>query len=105
MIREVTTKEELKELYDHSAMTWEGLRKEDYQEALEDCSSDPENDGYYISGATMNTLCKLTERNAYPNDLNIFCIKHFQGLAIWYGARWLDDIIDNNADRQNYHPF
>ena len=38
-------------------------------------------------------------------DLDIFSIKDFKGLAMNYGARWMTDIIDNNAYRQKYHPF
>ena len=53
----------------------------------------------------MNKLCKLTGSNAYPDDLTIFSIDKFKGLAIMYGARWMDDIIANNADRQGYRPF
>ena len=53
----------------------------------------------------MNKICKLTGDNAYPDDLNIFSIKDFKGLAIQYGARWIDDVIDNNARRQKYRPF
>ena len=33
----VETKEQLQELYDSWAMTWEGLREEDYKVALEMC--------------------------------------------------------------------
>jgi hypothetical protein len=53
----------------------------------------------------MNDICKLTGDNAYPEDLNIFSIDKFRGLAIHYGARWMDDIIDNNARREGHHPF
>ena len=37
--------------------------------------------------------------------LNIFVIYPSRGLAMFVGARWMDDIIDNNARRQDYHPF
>ena len=100
----VETKEQLKELYDSSAMTWEGLRSEDFEVALEMCGKE-DADGYITKGSVMNKLCKLTGDNAYPDDLNIFSIKDFKGLAIQYGARWIDDVIDNNARRQKYRPF
>ena len=100
----VETKEQLKELYDSSAMTWEGLRSEDFEVALEMCGKE-DADGYITKGSVMNKLCKLTGDNAYPDDLNIFSIAKFKGLAIQYGARWMDDIIDNNARRQKYRPF
>jgi hypothetical protein len=100
----VETKEQLEALYNCSAMTWEGLRSEDFEVALEMCGKE-DADGYITKGSVMNKLCKLTGDNAYPDDLNIFSIAKFKGLAIQYGARWMDDIIDNNARRQKYHPF
>ena len=100
----VETKEQLEALYNCSAMTWEGLRSEDFEVALEMCGKE-DADGYITKGSVMNKLCKLTGDNAYPDDLNIFSIKDFKGLAIQYGARWMDDIIDNNARRQKYRPF
>ena len=95
---------QLKHLYDAWAMTWEGLREEDFQEALKMCGGEDAK-GYLIKGCTMNSLCGLTGSNAYPDDLDIFAIYPFKGLAIMYGARWMTDIIDNNASRQGYHPF
>ena len=100
----VETKEQLEALYNCSAMTWEGLREEDFEVALEMCGKE-DADGYITKGSVMNKLCKLTGDNAYPDDLNIFSIAKFKGLAIQYGARWMDDIIDNNARRQKYRPF
>lgn len=100
----VETKEQLKELYDSSAMTWEGLREDDFKIALQECGAEGAK-GYITKGSVMNKLCKLTGDNAYPDDLNIFSIKEFKGLAIVFGARWMDDIIDNNARRQKYRPF
>ena len=69
----VETKEQLKELYDAWAMTWEGLREEDFEVALKECGQENA-DGYLIKGSVMNKICKLTEDNAYPDDLNIFSI-------------------------------
>lgn len=103
-IIEVKTKEQLQELYDAWAMTWEGLRSEDFEVALQECGKAGAK-GFIIKGAFMNEVCKLTGNNAYPADLNIFSIKDFKGLAMNYGARWMTDIIDNNAYRQKYHPF
>lgn len=100
----VETKEQLKELYDAWAMTWEGLREEDFEVALKECGQENA-DGYITKGSVMNKICKLTGDNAYPDDLNIFSIVKFKGLAINYGARWMTDIIDNNAYREHYHPF
>lgn len=103
-IIKVETKEQLKELYNCSAMTWEGLVEEDFETALNMCGAEGAK-GYVITGAVMNKICKLTGSNAYPDDLTIFSIDKFKGLAMMYGARWMDDIIINNADRQGHRPF
>jgi hypothetical protein len=103
-IIKVETKEQLKELYNCSAMTWEGLIEEDFETALNMCGAEGAK-GYVTTGAVMNKLCKLTGSNAYPDDLTIFSIDKFKGLAMMYGARWMDDIIINNADRQGNRPF
>lgn len=102
----VTTKEQLKELTMAWAMTWEGLREEDFELALENCCKDgKDGTGYLIKGKVMNSICGLTGSNAYPDDLNIFAIKDFKGLAMSYGARWLWDIVHNNGEREGYLPF
>lgn len=103
-VNEVKTREDLRYLYNNSAMTWEGLREEDFQLAIDTCGADNA-EGYLTKGAIMNRVCHLTGNNAYPDDLNIFSVLPFKGLAIQYGARWMDDIIDNNAYREDYHPF
>ncbi len=100
----ITTKEELKDLYDKWAMTWEGLREEDFELAMRECGGEGVK-GYLIKGIIMNEICHLSGRNAYSENLNIFAIYPFKGLAMMVGARWMTDIIDNNADREGYHPF
>ena len=102
----VTNKEQLKELTMAWAMTWEGLVESSFEEAMEDCCKDGvDGTGYLIKGRDMNRICGLTGSNAYPDDLNIFAIKNFKGLAMNYGARWLWDIVANNGDREGYLPF
>ena len=103
-IIKVETKEQLKALNDCSAMTWEGLREEDFGAALDMCGAEGAK-GYVTTGKVMNEICHLTGHNAYPDDLTIFSIDKFKGLAIMVGARWMDDIISNNADREGYYPF
>ena len=103
-IIKVETKEQLKALNDCSAMTWEGLIEEDFGAALDMCGAEGAK-GYVTTGKVMNEICHLTGNNAYPDDLNIFSIDKFKGLAIMFGARWMDDIISNNADREGYYPF
>lgn len=103
-IIKVETKEQLKALNDCSAMTWEGLIEEDFGAALDMCGAEGAK-GYVTTGKVMNEICHLTGSNAYPDDLTIFSIDKFKGLAIMFGARWMDDIISNNADREGYYPF
>ena len=103
-IIKVETKEQLKALNDCSAMTWEGLREEDFGTALNTCGAEGAK-GYVTTGKVMNEICHLTGHNAYPDDLTIFSIDKFKGLAIMVGARWMDDILSSNADREGYYPF
>ena len=103
-IIKVETKEQLKALNDCSAMTWEGLIEEDFGAALDMCGAEGAK-GYVTKGKVMNEICHLTGHNAYPDDLTIFSIDKFKGLAIMVGARWMDDIISNNAYREGYYPF
>lgn len=103
-IIKVETKEQLKALNDCSAMTWEGLIEEDFGAALDMCGAEGAK-GYVTTGKVMNEICHLTGNNAYPDDLTIFSIDKYKGLAIMFGARWMDDIISNNADREDYYPF
>ena len=103
-IIKVETKEQLKALNDCSAMTWEGLIEEDFGAALDMCGAEGAK-GYVTTGKVMNEICHLTGSNAYPDDLTIFSIDKFKGLAIMVGARWMDDIISNNAYREGYYPF
>lgn len=103
-IIKVETKEQLKYLYDCSAMTWEGLVEEDFETALNMCGDEGAK-GYVTTGKVMNKICRLTGSNAYPDDLTIFSIDKFKGLAIRVGARWMDDLCNANADREGYYPF
>ena len=103
-IIKVETKEQLKALNDCSAMTWEGLIEEDFGAALDMCGAEGAK-GYVTTGKVMNEICRLTGNNAYPDDLTIFSIDKFRGLAIMFGARWMDDILSSNADREGYDPF
>ena len=63
---------------------------------------------YTWKGKLMNQIYMLTGSNAYPEDLTFVSIplnmfKNMEKLAILklqFGARWLDDIVDNNAHRE-----
>lgn len=57
------------------------------------------------SGKTMNELYNLHNDNAYPDGLHFVAVdlnnwssmRNLPGLKIGMKARWLDDIVDNNA--------
>ena len=110
---EIKTKEQLDELEQDSALTWEGLDTSDgslkemfdwikkYTEVTENV--------YIISGALMNVTYGLTGTNAYPKDLHIVSVKlsdmkEPMKVAIprlQVGGRWFDDIVDNNRRRED----
>jgi hypothetical protein len=105
-IKRVETAKELQRLAKAWAMTWEGLREEDFETAMRHrCKKGTDGVGYLISGAKMNEICGLSGSNAYPAELNIFMIEDYKGLAISCGARWLYDVIANNARREGHMPF
>ena len=105
-IKRIETLKDLKELYDCSALTWEGMNENYFENACAKCSMKGKDGTIYLtSGQKMNELCHLTGNNAYPNNLNIVSIKDYNCLAVSVNARWMDDIIDNNARRESYHPF
>lgn len=105
-IKHTKTIDDLHALYDCSAMTWEGLTEKDIPLALDECcAAGQDGEAWITTGEVMNTLCHLTGTNAYPKDLTIVSIPNFKGLALNYGARWMNDIIDNNAWREGFDPF
>lgn len=64
---------------------------------------------YNWKGKEFNEKYGLTGDNAYPDDLNFVSISldswsemgNLPMIKLQVGARWLDDIVDNNARRQN----
>ena len=107
-------------LYEQSALTWEGLALEgesDAQEILdflcgEGFLLDNLAPGLHMifnrtTGADMNQYWHLTGSNAYPDDLTIvsvvnsmFDVPRMVPVQLRLGARWYDDIVDNNARRE-----
>jgi hypothetical protein len=62
---------------------------------------------YTFSGKLMNDMYGLTGKNRYPDNFTFLCFKldglDVGKLAIFklsFGARWLDDIVDNNLARE-----
>jgi len=65
-----------------------------------------------FKGADMNAFGRLTDDNAYPDDLTFLAfpldnldIGKLAMFKLKMEDRWFDDIVDNNARRQGYHPF
>lgn len=94
-----------------SALTIEGLAESSFQELLDwikNITPLKAERVYVIKGKDMNEICTLTGSNAYQDDVNIVSVKledieNALSLAIprfTIGARWLDDIIMNNAWRE-----
>ena len=62
-------------------------------------------DFYVITGKQMNEKYHLTGSNAYPDDINIMCVKqedlsNVDAIIIprfKIGGRWFTDVVDNNA--------
>ena len=107
----------IRELKNGSAFTWEGLSglENDKEVILDDFKKanvldDVEIFEFYTwKGELMNQIYQLTGSNAYPEDLTFVSIplsmfnNNVGKLALvkfQFGARWLDDIVDNNACRE-----
>ena len=106
----------IRELKNDSAFTWEGLSglENDKEVILDefkkaDVLDDVEIFEFYTwKGKLMNQISMLTGSNAYPEDLtfvsiplNMFKnIEKLDILKLQFGARWLDDIVDNNDHRE-----
>lgn len=106
----------IRELENGCAFTWEGLSGlENGKEAIvnffkeENVLDDVETFEFYTwKGELMNQIYQLTGSNAYPEDLHFVSIplnmfKDIGKLALVkfkLGARWLNDIVDNNSRRE-----
>ena len=109
------TDDDLVNLEKGSAFTFEGLMSDDKNlNDLVDFFNEKTNIKipmkiYHATGEKVNTLYGLTGRNAYPNDLDIVLLPldnwnelgDLPMIKIQIGARWFDDIVDNNRMRQN----
>ena len=105
-IVEAKTAKDLEELYNCSALTIEGLDPDSIPDFVEHVI---EMGGTVkkvvdIRGSLMNQVYGLTGTNAYPDRLDIVSIVgNTVPLTMdrfnW-GGRWFDDIVDNNAHRE-----
>ena len=112
-LKEVTTKGELLSLTDNSAFTVEGAggNLDDWMQGLNKLLAENEigqvDTFYTFSSKLMNDTYGFTGQNHYPDNLTFLCFKldglDVNKLAIFklsFGARWLDDIVDNNLARE-----
>ena len=109
----VYTIEQLNELYNQSALTWEGLATDkENLNAIENWLGEhgaiiegKEPTVHIITGRLMNKVYGLSGSNSYPNDLSIVSVTDIDQAKIIIprfevGGRWFDDIVDNNASRE-----
>ena len=109
----VSTKEQLDELYNQSALTWEGLiADEENLNAVENwlkahgaIIEHTEPTFHIITGELMNTTYGLTGDNAYSKDLTLVSVTDIDQMAVVFprfevGGRWFDDVVDNNVRRE-----
>ncbi len=106
--------DKIKELADKSALTWEGavITDEALQKIVDDFKDKTDINlpvkFYTYTGRQMNDMYGLTEKNAYKDDLHFLSVdldnwNNIDNLPMFKmkaKARWLDDIIDGNADAQ-----
>lgn len=108
---EVTTKEQLDDLYYDWALTVEGLAPDeknlsDLLDWIKFYTSLEREDVYIIQGCVMNRVYHLTGDNAYPEvNCTIACVKlsdmeHPEAVIMprfKIGGRWFADVVNNNA--------
>ena len=109
-IENVVTKEQLNKLYNNSAFTIEGLAEESIPDMIawleENTTFTTDKPIVYVTkGNVMNNAYSLYDDNAYDNDLNIVSVIGIDLMKIALkrfsvGGRWFDDIVDNNARKQ-----
>ena len=101
----------LEELVKGSALTFEGLAESSFDEFLDwvDGIAGLKTRRLYVTkGRLANCEWLLTGDNAYRNDLNIVSVKlddmedrnKIVMARFQVGARWMDDIHDNNIMRE-----
>ena len=94
--------------YEKSAFTLLGLTSKDdtlYNQLSDLLELDEHNTIYKYTGKDMNDYFHLTGRNRYPDDLVVITIDDYYNVTIklLLGARWFDDIVDNNQIMELYN--
>lgn len=110
VIEHVTEREQLDEFYNHSTFTLEGLSEDSIpdlmnwlEEKTEFTSDNPI--VYVTKGKLMNEVYELTGDNAYQDDASIVSVMDIDMMKVVLarfeiGARWFDDIVENNRFRE-----
>lgn len=94
-----------------SALTMEGLVEDsipDFLDWIKEYTPLIKEEVYITKGNVMNDAFNLTEDNRYPDDCTIVSVKldnmQNPGKIIiprfQIGARWMDDIVNNNIRRE-----
>ncbi len=106
-IIKVKTINKLEELRNMSIFTWVGMS--DDEENLEAIYNGLKENGfkdeimkiYIFKGSLMNESYDLKGTNRYPDNLTFVSVEYYYNpmAKIQFGARWLDDIIDNDIRR------
>lgn len=108
----VNCREELNYLYDVSALAFEGIDEDSLTDIMDTVRTElgmSRERVFIIPGGFMNEQYGLTGTNTYKDDLSVVCISIEDLCAVpsgmqkyCMGARWFDDVVDNNASRE-YH--
>ena len=109
-IENVTTKQQLDNLYNNSAFTITGLSEESISDMIkwleENTTFTTDEPIVYITkGKIMNDTYGLTGGNRYPDGLNLVSVMDVDLMKIalqrfQVGGRWFDDIVDNDLRRE-----
>jgi len=94
------------EFYNSSIFTWAGqiASDDEFKTIIEELHLE-EPVFYVFSGKQMNDIYNLTGSNRYQDDLTFVSIKDYYNpiVKLQVGARWFDDIVDNNARREGIY--
>lgn len=109
-LTKATTNQQLEILYKNSAFTMEGLLEDSIPDLLKwmeemNALTKETPTVWVFSGKLMNDTYDLTGDNRYPDDLTIVSIMGINQMKVaiprfTIGARWFDDIVDNNKIRE-----
>ena len=91
--------EYFEKFYNESIFTWEGMEdNENNLKTIVDKLHLENPTIYTYTGKQMNEYYKLESFNIYPDDLIFVSIENYYNpvMKIKVGARWFDDIVDNN---------